>query len=460
VAAAQDRYADASSFEASVALIRPTVQPTDPGDVSTDVAPADLLRPIEPDHRLEQDRNAFDDPPAGYDPRRFRIEPVPREDRRIREFFEIEPDAPLGWRLGSFILYSKLEVGGGWDSNVFYQPSARSDWLAELDSETRLVTDWDNHALEFRVRNGAGFYRDFTDQGDAQSTYEFRGRLDVLRSTNLEIVAGHDLVREDANAIDAASLDGTRGNQTVNRVTVAANHRFNRLSLNLRGGLSDTTYEDDPFAAARNFTQRTLTGRATWSFRPTLAAFGEVGYDRRDREGPVAGDGLSRSSNGERVRLGLSFGETGAILRGEASLGYGRQRPDAAALPDVEAFLVDANLAWRITLLTSLLLTAETNIDQTNVTGASATVSRRMGLAVRHAFRRHLIGETGVTYATQDYVGSALDENEIEFRARAEYVVDRHWTLFTEARHNWFRSTAPNRDYEATAVRAGVRVRN
>ena len=142
LATAQDRDATASSFEDSVALIRPTVQPTGPGDVSTDVAPADLLRPIEPDHRLEQDRNAFNDPAAGYDPRRFRIEPVPREDRRIREFFEIEPYAPLGWRLGSFILYSELEVGGGWNSNVLNQPSAQSDWLAELASETRLVTDW------------------------------------------------------------------------------------------------------------------------------------------------------------------------------------------------------------------------------------------------------------------------------------------------------------------------------
>ena len=44
--------------------------------------------------------------------------------------------------------------------------------------------------------------------------------------------------------------------------------------------------------------------------------------------------------------------------------------------------------------------------------------------------------------------------------ARAEYVVDRYRTLFTEARHNWFRSTEPDRDYEATSVRAGVRVRN
>ena len=143
-----------------------------------------------------------------------------------------------------------------------------------------------------------------------------------------------------------------------------------------------------------------------------------------------------------------------------ARLGYGRQRPDSADLPDVEIFLVDANLAWRITPLTSLLLTAETSIDETSVSGASASVSRRIGLAVRHAFRRHLIGEAGVTYASQEYVGSSLDEHEVEFRGRAEYVVNRYWAFFSEARHNWFRSTAPDRDYEATSIRAGVRLRN
>jgi hypothetical protein len=250
-AAAQNRDASPPSFETSAALIRPTVQPTGPGDVSADVEPADLLRPIEPNHRLDRDRNAFSDPGDGDDLRRFRIEPVPREDRRIREFFEIEPYPHLGWRLGSFILYSELTLSGGWDSNVFYQPSAQSDWLAGIDSETRLVTDWENHALEFRVRNGIGYYRDFPDQGDQQSTYELRGRIDVRRSTNREVVAGRDLAREDANAIDAATPGGGRGDETTDRLTLAANHQFNRLALSLRGGLRETTYDDAPFAAAR-----------------------------------------------------------------------------------------------------------------------------------------------------------------------------------------------------------------
>ena len=87
-------------------------------------------------------------------------------------------------------------------------------------------------------------------------------------------------------------------------------------------------------------------------------------------------------------------------------------------------------------------------------------MNRRLGLGVRHLFRRHLIGEAGVSYTTQDYRGSALEEDAIEFRSRVEYAVNRHVALFGEARHIHFDSTAPGRDYDATAVRFGARLRN
>ncbi len=332
--------------------------------------------------------------------------------------------------------------------------------MAAIDSETRLVSDWDNHALELRMRHAGDFQRDFPGQDDAARTYELRGRLDVRRSTRLEATIGHDTTREEANAIDAAPNAGSRRDVTTDRATVSANHSFNRLSLDLRGGFRNTTYDDPLTTPSRDFNQRTITGRASWSFRPTLAAFSELGYDRRDRAAAPASDGLSRSSDGERVRLGLSFGQTGAVLRGEASLGYGRQRPDSAALPDVHAFLIDANLAWRITPLTALLFTAETTIDETSVAGASAAVNRRLGVGIRHAFRRHLIGEAGITYGVQDYRGATLDETSIEFRSRVEYTVNRNVALFTEARHTRFDSTATGRDYDATALRFGARLRN
>jgi len=76
--------------------------------------------------------------------------------------------------------------------------------------------------------------------------------------------------------------------------------------------------------------------------------------------------------------------------------------------------------------LTALLLTAETRIDETSVVGASAAIIRRVGLGVRHAFRRHLIGAAGVIHATQDYPGSPLDEDELAFRSRVEYSTSRY----------------------------------
>lgn len=79
----------------------------------------------------------------------------------------MEPYVQLGWRLGSFILFSELEIAAGWNSIVFYEPDARDDLLLSLCSEMRLVLTWDNHALEFRTINGAGFY-DTQDAGTDQ----------------------------------------------------------------------------------------------------------------------------------------------------------------------------------------------------------------------------------------------------------------------------------------------------
>ena len=65
-AEAQDQTpsASASAPTSQTSDLRPTVRP-EPGDFSADLKPADRLGPREPDLRLEADRNAFNDPPAG-----------------------------------------------------------------------------------------------------------------------------------------------------------------------------------------------------------------------------------------------------------------------------------------------------------------------------------------------------------------------------------------------------------
>ena len=89
----------------------------------------------DPDQRARRDRDAFENPPAGHDPRYFQIEIEPLEDRRTRQFFEAEPFPHVGWRLGSFILFQEFEVAPAWDSNVFLGRNARGDWRADFSQK-------------------------------------------------------------------------------------------------------------------------------------------------------------------------------------------------------------------------------------------------------------------------------------------------------------------------------------
>ena len=440
------------------------------GDTSplySDLPPADTLAPAEPDLRGQQDRDAFETPraeapPAGYNPGVFQIETLdPAQDRRTRQFFENEPFAQLGWRLGSFVLFQEAEISPAWDSNVFFQPAGRSDWRAVFKSETRLVSDWANHALELRMLQNRSYHATFATENDIDQTYEMRGRIDVTSRTTLEAAVSRSIGQESRNSIDStAGPTGDRADIINDRANLALNHRFNRLTIQLRGSLDETRYDNQSTTDDRDVNGRTVALRGQWEFRPTFSVFGEVQLNDRRHDAITSSDNLSRNSHGERYRAGVALGQTGEFLRGEASIGYGIQHMGARQLPDVEAFLVDANVAWRITPLTSVLFEASTAIDETTQAHSPGVVNRQVGATVRHSFTPRLIGEAGVTYAVQDYRGVALEERSLTFKSNVEYTLNRHAALFGRYENTRFRSTEAGRQYNADTVLVGVRLRN
>lgn len=188
----------------------------------------------------------------------------------------------------------------------------------------------------------------FETENDAGQTYELGDRLDISSRTTAEALIVHEVQQESRDSIDAVgNSNSARPDVTTDRATAAFNHRFNRLSLQLRGGQAETRYDEETPGTTntRNVRARNLALRAQWEFRPTLSVFGELELEDRHHAAPSLSDNLSRNSKGERYRLGVALGQTGAYLRGEASIGYGVQRARSSALSDIRAFLVDANLA-------------------------------------------------------------------------------------------------------------------
>lgn len=417
------------------------------------------------DIRGREDVAAFVSPPAGYDPLLFQIEALdPVGDRRTRRLYNFEPYDPVGIRLGSFVLFPEVELAGTWSSNVFRAPDAKSDISVAARPSARLVSNWGVHALELRASGAFSSFDRFDSENDHSYLVEARGRLDFLRSTNLQLLVGRELQQESRSAIDA-NVGGDRADVTVDRAEASFNHRFNRLSLQVRGSVADWNYA--PVRAGgilvsnddRDYTAFDQAIRASWEFKPQLTVFSEVGFDRRDHEAPAASDGLRRDSTGERFRLGLAFGNSGRIIRGEASLGYGWQHPDVGSLATAEGILIDANVAWRVTGLTSLLFTAQSDFVETTTAGASSVLVRQVGLEVRHAFRRHVIATAGIGYTWADYAGIALDERELKATLGLEYYLSRETVLFAKVAHIDFDSSAPASDYTAEEVSIGMRLR-
>ncbi len=394
------------------------------------------------------------------------IELEPILDRRPARLARFEPFDAAGIRAGSFIIFPEAEISADALGNLYRTGSnVRRDVQLDIRPQVRAVSNWRRHALEFRATGLSTFHARTSGEDERGGTLEMRGRIDVTRRTNLEVLAGIDRAQEPRGSINAANRTGDRTEFETRRTGLTLNHRFNRLSIQLRGTVTDVDYsgvttETGTFASNDERDQRTreIAARAQWEFKPTFAIFAETAHNWRSYGGTPA-DGINRESEGDRIRAGLSFGNTGNRVRGEISVGHGSQRFADDRLPAIRGIIVDSNLGWRVTSLTSLLLTARTNIGESTLVGSGGSLSRTAGVEVRHAFRRHLIGTAGVSITHNDYEGVELSERETTALLGLDYYLNREVTLFGRYQHIDLDSTAAGRDYAADELRLGVRVR-
>lgn len=457
--------------------MRPAVRD---GDVSVSPEPVSnmdgIINPEEPpampdgvdqtkfDTRAPDDIAAFENPPAGHDPLLFQIEDIdPVRDRRIERLARLEPYDPVGIRIGSFVMFPELDLATAYVGNVFRSPSPRGDAAFETKPSVRFVSDWGTHALELIGRGGLSWFSDYATENDRAYHLEARGRLDITRRANLQTEVSRDVTQESRSALEAVAAGG-RADVTTDRVAATYNQRFNRVSLQLRGSLSEVDYSAVTTGTAlvsnadRNYHEGTEAVRATYELKPTFSVFSEVELDQREHAAAAA-DGIRRDSTGERYRLGVSFGQTGKVLRGEASLGYGVQRPDDRRLSNVSGLIADASLAWRVSALTSLLLSANSSFGETNVAGSAGALSRQVGLEARHAFREYLVASAGLFYTMQDYAGIPVEERELALRLGVEYFVNRDVILYGKYQHSKYDTTVANADWNNDEVRVGVKLR-
>jgi hypothetical protein len=422
--------------------------------------------PADADPRLKANVDAFERPAAGYDAIAFQIDDVaPLLDRRPARLARFEPYDPLGIRRGSWIVFPEVEVGIGATNNILRAPGRDGAGFLDARPTVRVISNLRRHAVELRGTGLVSANDGFMTENDKAYALEARARFDIARSTNVSALVSHARDQEARQARDAIDGARARGDIDTTRLALAFNHRVGSFGLQVRGGLANIDYAPVVTRAgltitntARDVFVRDAAIRGTWFFTPALAGFTEVQIiDRAYAE--VTADGILRDSTGWRSLAGLTFGGPQTVWRGEIAAGYGVQTPNDTRLKPIEGMIFDANLGWRITGLTSLLLTARTDLNDAVTAGRDGSVTWSGGIELRHAFRRHLIGTAGVRHTLTDYRGVDLTERETTADLGLEYALDRATTLFAKYSHVWFDSSVAGAGYQVDAVRLGLRWR-
>ncbi|MFD0986415.1 outer membrane beta-barrel protein [Methyloligella solikamskensis] len=380
-----------------------------------------------------------------------------------------DPYAPLGTRIGSFILYSEVLADITATDNVLATPTdPQSDWAPELQPDFRLDSDWTRHALSVNLNGDWSWYREFESQNTRNYQALIDGRLDVTRKTNLTLELEKSQVAEGRSQETLPDAGVFSSDLDEKHITAGANHRINRVGLALEGTVTDYDYSniiligenpDDPTNTLdRDYVEKDLGLRGSYEFNPDMTVFVDTELVKRDYKAQFSPGGNELGSEGYRVQAGLAFGLFGSIT-GEIAMGYGVQDPIDEDFTLVDGFLFNADVLWQITALTSLSLQASTNLDETTAIDAAGAFSRFYGATLSHELRRNVILGGFITYNTADYIGTDLTDESWREGLTAEYLFNRNLALIATYAHTDYSSTDALGDYKSNEVTVGLRLR-
>ncbi len=407
--------------------------------------------------------------------------------RRRARIDEADPYAAIGLRGGSFIWYPAVELLGGYDTNPERGSNRRGASLYTIAPELRVQSDWSRHEFKADLRGSYTGYSPDTEPTLSRPAFDGRaeGRIDVTKDTRID--AGARLLVSTDNP---GSPNLQAGLQKLPIFTTAGGslglgHRFNRFDLSVRGDAERTAYQDSKLTNGstasnrdRNYDQYAGTLRGAYELSPGVTPFVDVTSDQRKHEVSPDPNGYQRNSTGLTGRVGSTF-ELSRLLVGEVALGYTKRSYDDPRFADLTGLIGDASLIWTVNALTTVKLTARSNVAESTVPGVAGVLNRDVGVQLDHAFRRYLIGSVKAGFGLESYRGvsssttttvvcdcvvsttttTGVDREDKRFwlGAGLTYKFNRNVHVKGEFRQEWLRSNVLGNDYTASTFLVGVR---
>lgn len=341
----------------------------------------------------------------------------------------------LGVREGAFMVWPKLNTTVEYNNNI-YATSAdeKSDTVWHVSPEIDVTSNWSRHALNLYARSVINRFSDFSSENTEDYSVGGQGRLDVLRSA--QINGGADWSRLTEPRTSAASLGQAHPVQyELTSAYLSGAREFNRLRLSGRFDARNFLYLDETGNSPQHDRDRLMTiatGRADYAVSPDTALFIQVAANNRDYRLGATPSVLSaypgftnRDSNGVEILGGANF-ELSATARGEIGVGWVKQKFDNSAFKDISGFGSRAQVEWFPTQLTTVTFTGSRTIEDAGIQGASGYLSTNVGAQLDHELLRNVIVSGNLGYGRDEYRGIDRDDKRYTAGVSATYLLNRN----------------------------------
>lgn len=356
-----------------------------------------------------------------------------RRDRNISVRQRPHPGyEAVGLRTGAFMIWPKVTATAERNDNIFATATNKQDdTIFHIVPEVNAQSTWSRHALNAYARAMVHRFADFSSEDTEDYSVGANGRIDVLRTT--QINAGADWSRLTEPRTTATSEGQARPVQyELTSAYLSGAREFNRLRLSSRLDARHFTYlsrvgntpQDD-----RDRTVTSLSGRADYAVSPDTALFVQVTGNKRAyrlNNPPAAAfpNFVNRDSDGVEVLAGANF-EVSALVRGEVGLGYLSQSFDNPAFDDVNGFGARGQLEWFPTQLVTLTLNGSRTVEDAGIVGSSSYLSSNVGGQVDYELMRNVILTGRAGWGEDDYKGIDRNDKRTTAGVSATYLMNR-----------------------------------
>lgn len=389
----------------------------------------------------------------------LRVEP---EQSGVARAVEEEPFLPLGFRAGTWQVFTRLEQAIGYTTNSSNSADGKPGGFSQTDVNASLQSDWSRH--EARINLDGSFRHSFDSEEDDIPYGAIEGvlRLDLLDGFTANVIGGYQYTTESTSSRDlSASVTERPG---VHRMNGSAElvRTGGIFDLALRGSADRETYDDAKLSNGNKQSQRDRNNtiyegsfRVAYGASPVFKPFAFVGAGRRQYDEKVDRNGDERSSHILDLRGGVEF-DLGEKLAGEVSVGYLREDYDGATLKDIDAASLFANVIWSPERGSNVTFAASTSLGGSTTSGESSSIERNFSLRADRQVRDNLSANAFAALEVDQYPDDQGNDYTWSLGAGIEYFFSRYFSATANVEYERLDSGDPTRSWQGTSFRLGL----